>query len=288
MTFSTRLTDRAVIELGGGDVRSFLDRLVTSAVPEAGEACHSALLTPQGKVLFEFLLVGTDEGFLIDVCADAAEDLAKRLAFYRLRADVSIADRSGDIGVAAASDRPAVGDAVLVFADPRDPGLGWRVIGPTGDLASFPDAQDGYEAARIERAMPELGADFSSGDVFPHDIGLDQTGGVAFTKGCFVGQEVVSRMQHRGTARRRPVRVVGDTDLSSGAEITGNNAPVGTIASAMGRTGIAIARLDRAADAAQDGSTLAAGNVTVTLLRPHWASYDWPTGLSGPTEEDAA
>lgn len=287
MTFSTRLEARAVIGLSGPEATHFLERLVTSALPEPGRATFAALLTPQGKILFDFFLVALEDGYLIDVGADQADGLIKRLTFYRLRANVIIADRRGELGVAAMANPRRIEGAVA-FADPRDDGLGIRVIAPEAGLGDIESAPETYEAARIARGMPEGGIDYAFGDAFPHDAGLDQTGGVDFGKGCFVGQEVVSRMQHRGTARRRPVIVkAAGATLTPGAAITGGGPPIGTLTSVTGRTGIAIVRLDRAGDAATAGTAIRAGDISVTLTRPPWADYAWPAALAANDGEAA-
>ncbi len=209
------LKDRGVIAVGGEEAASFLQGLLTNDVErlEEGEARYAGLLSPQGKILFDMLVVrapsGSDAAFLIDCAAEQAADLARRLGFYKLRSKVSIADQSGARAVVAywgeEPDEPP--DSVL-YADPRDPRLGWRAILPRDKAVAIGDEHaPTYEALRIGAGVPKGGADFIYGDAFPHDANFDLLHGVDFDKGCYVGQEVVSRMKHRGTARKRVARV---------------------------------------------------------------------------------
>lgn len=277
------LPDRAVAELGGEEAFGFLQNIVTGNVEAArdGGAVHTALLTPQGKILFDFMLVGRDEGFLIDAPRGMMGDLIKRLTFYKLRAKVDIADRSGDYAVFAAwgGEPQADGDTV-VYADPRLPALGWRVIVPasadTAGLGCEHVEEADYHAHRIALGVPEGGRDYAYGDTFPHEADLDQLGAVDFAKGCFVGQEVVARMQHRGTARKRIVPVAGEGELAQGAEIRGGGPAIGALGSVAGNAGLATVRLDRAEKAHQEGKALEAGGVPVRLLQPGWASFTVP------------
>jgi folate-binding protein YgfZ len=284
------LPDRAVAELGGEDVFGFLQNIVTGNVEAArgGGAIHTALLTPQGKILFDFLLVGRDEGFLIDAPRAMMGDVIKRLTFYKLRAKVDITDRSGDYTVCAAwGGEPRADSDAVVYTDPRLPALGCRVIAPAGaDIAGFGcerASEADYHAHRIALGVPEGGLDSAYGDTFPHEADLDQLGGVDFAKGCFVGQEVVARMEHRGTARKRIVPVTGEGALTQGAEIRGGGPAIGTLGSVAGSTALATIRLDRAEKAYQEGKALEAGGVPVRLIQPGWASFTVPGA-----REDAA
>src|ERR1700744_2112923 len=204
------LEDRGVISVSGADATGFLQGLLTNDVErlQPGEARYAALLTPQGKILFDMVIVraleGDEPSYLIDCAAAQTADLAKRLGFYKLRAKVAIADLSADRAVAAFwGDEPASVDG-LVYADPRDPRLGSRAILPRPIAASVGTEHVGeYEGLRIAVGAPKGGLDFAYADAFPHDANFDLLHGVDFDKGCYVGQEVVSRMKHRGTARKR-------------------------------------------------------------------------------------
>ncbi|MCG8561545.1 MAG: folate-binding protein YgfZ [Hyphomicrobiales bacterium] len=275
------LTDRGVIRVAGPDAPGFLQGLVTNDVEQATDsgAVYTGLLTPQGKILFDFFLVREGDGFLLDCARPVVADLVKRLTFYKLRAAVDLADESGERTVLAAwNGVPAAGDGWVVFADPRVAALGHRLIVPAGANADATATEAEYHAHRIALGVPEGGRDYAFGDTFPHEAGFDQLGGVDFDKGCFVGQEVVSRMEHRGTARKRVVPIEGAGTLDAGAEITADGAPIGTVGSVADARALALVRLDRAEKALANGKTLDAGGVQVSLRQPDWASFDVPGG----------
>ena len=260
-----RLPARAVIAVQGPDAGHFLQNLLTADVEhlKPGSATYAALLSPQGKILFDMLVVRAEDGFLIDCAKSMAAGLVQRLSMYKLRAKVEIALRP-DLSVSV-SPTAAAG----FYADPRTPEIGWRGIGP----AAGPEAQ-GYDAARIALGLADSEADIGSGEVFPHEANLDQLGGVNFRKGCYVGQEVVSRMEHRGTARSRILPVTLDGEAPpKGTEIRAGEKQVGTLLSSSGNLALALLRLDRLAEA---GEPLRAGGVTVTVRKPQWARYDVP------------
>ena len=234
-----------------------------SAAIRGGAAGYGGLLTPQGKILFDFIVFRDGERFLFDLPGSAVADFLKRLGFYRLRANVEIIDLSASHRVAAAwgGDQPP-GIKGIVAADPRLPALGYRMIVPGEEAiaaAGYAQADEAdYDEHRIGLGIPEGGVDFAYGDTFPHDADMDQLHGVAFDKGCYVGQEVVSRMEHRGTARRRIVHVRAASPIPpAGAEITASDKPVGTIASSADHAGLALVRLDRVRDAVDAGVPLA-------------------------------
>jgi tRNA-modifying protein YgfZ len=271
---SASLEDRGVVSVSGPDATVFLQGLLTNDVERLtpGEARYAALLTPQGKILFDMIVVRAPDAdgaiFLLDCGAAQAADLAKRLGFYKLRAKVAIADESAGRAVAAFwGDEPASVDGGVVYADPRDPRLGWRAIlpRPVASAIGSEHAND-YEELRIGAGAPKGGVDFAYGDVFPHDADLDLLHGVDFDKGCYVGQEVVSRMKHRGTARRRIVRVkLAGPPPAPGTPVVDRDLPVGALGSSSGREALALLRLDRAEDASAAGRTLSAGGVELAL-----------------------
>ncbi len=164
----------------------------------------------------------------------------------------------------------------LAFADPRNDALGWRILVPeelkqkVADLigAELVDSAV-YEAHRIRSGAPRGGLDFMYGDAFPHETNMDRLHGVDFDKGCYVGQEVVSRMQHRGTARTRTVRVVlEDLSPEPGATILAGDKAVGTMGSTAAGNGLALVRIDRVADALEAGLPLTAGGLGIRLADP--------------------
>jgi len=276
------LPDRGVVKVSGGDARDFLNGLVTTDVALLGPGLgrFGALLTPQGKITADFLITeapsGHGGGFLIDCPRALAQGLADKLGFYKLRAKVAIENLSESLGVLAAWDgHPAV-KPDLAFADPRNASLGWRILvaeelaQKVADLigAELVDSA-AYDAHRIASGVPRGGLDFMYGDAFPHETNMDRLHGIDFEKGCYVGQEVVSRMQHRGTARTRIVRMILDgPSPEPGVAVLAGDKPAGTMGSAAGHNGLALIRIDRAADALAAGMPLTAGGLGMRIADP--------------------
>jgi folate-binding protein YgfZ len=278
------LPRRTAVAVDGPEAEKFLDGLVTNDVAgiAAGDAGYGALLTPQGKILFDFIVFRRDDGFTFDVPKSAVAEFIKRLGFYKLRAKVDIADLSATHRIAAAwgGDQPPAIDG-LVAPDPRQKALGFRlVIGGNRPIVAAgyrPASQADYDAHRITLGVPEGDVDFAYGELFPHDVDMDQLGGVAFDKGCYVGQEVVSRMEHRGTARRRIVHVRAASPIPpAGAEIRAGDTPIGVIATSARQAGLALVRLDRAHEAIKAQIPLLARGMPVEIDIPEWAHFDWP------------
>jgi folate-binding protein YgfZ len=276
------LPDRGVVKVSGADARDFLNGLVTTDVTllRPGLGRFGALLTPQGKITTDFLITeassGHGGGLLIDCPRALAQGLADKLGFYKLRAKVAVENLSDSLGVLAVWDGEPAIKPDLAFADPRNTALGWRILVPeelaqkVADLigAELVDSS-AYEAHRIASGIPRGGLDFMYGDAFPHETNMDRLHGVDFDKGCYVGQEVVSRMQHRGTARTRTVRVILEgSSPEPGTAILAGDKPVGTMGSTSGQNGLALIRTDRAADALDAGTALTSGGLGLRLAEP--------------------
>jgi tRNA-modifying protein YgfZ len=266
--FLTALPGRTVIAITGPDARSFLQRVITRG-PDGlapGGAMFSALLTPQGKVLADFILFDDGEGgLLIDAPASEAEGLLKRVSLYRLRAQAQITLRD-DLGVAAARGE---GEAELrtvalaAAADPRHAALGLRAIVPAGG----PVDDAGYDAARIAAILPEFGRDYGPAEAFSTDINHDLMSGIDYRKGCFVGQEVASRMHRKGGVRKRTVRLEFDGPAPlAGAAVSAGGTPLGAVSSASGQQALALIRVDRLEAAA--GETILAGDAPARITLP--------------------
>ncbi|MEH3116100.1 MAG: folate-binding protein YgfZ [Methylorubrum populi] len=272
------LPDRAVVAVSGPDALPFLQGILTCNVetlPE-GEARLGALLTPQGKIQFDFLVSRAGDGFRLDVAAERVADLVKRLGLYRLRAKVSVA-ADPTPGVAAAWAGAETMAETTRVRDGRLPALGERLYVSQGAFSA--DAtEDAYHAHRIGLGVPEGGRDFAFGDAFPHEALMDQLGGVDFRKGCYVGQEVVSRMQHRGTARTRILPLVyrDGPAPEPGTEVTAGARSLGTTGSAAGNRGLATIRLDRLGDALAAGEPVRAGGAVAGVGKPDFASFAVP------------
>ena len=276
------LPDRGVVKVSGADARDFLNGLVTTDVTllQPGLGRFGALLTPQGKIVVDFLITeapsGHGGGFLIDCPRALAQTLADKLGFYKLRAKVVVENLSESLGVLAVWDGDPGIKPDLAFADPRNEKLGWRILIPP-ELAPKAASLVGadlvecavYEAHRIACGAPRGGIDFMYGDAFPHETNMDRLHGVDFDKGCYVGQEVVSRMQHRGTARTRTVRLIlEEAPPEAGVAIVAGDKPLGTMGSSAGGMGLGLLRIDRAADALDAGVPLTAGGIAVRLADP--------------------
>jgi tRNA-modifying protein YgfZ len=291
------LPDRGIVKVAGAAARTFLNGLLTADIDKASadRTVFAALLTPQGKILVDFIVVehATDEpaaadagGFLLDCPQDLAAMLVQKLAFYRLRSKVTIDDLSATHGVLALWDASRA-PPKPACPDPRLAALGYRAIVARASAtttaaelgAGLVDASE-YEAHRIALGIPRGGIDFPYGDTFPHEADMDQLAGVDFTKGCYVGQEVVSRMQHRGTARTRIVMVAyAGPAPASGTPIVAGDKTIGRLGSTTADRGLAFVRLDRLADALGTGTPLTAAGVPLTAVKPDWARFEWPGPL---------
>ena len=264
---SLHLKDRAIIALEGGEAREFLQGLITNDVGliAPGQGLYAALLTPQGKILFDFLVAEGDGALLLDCAADHAEGLLKRLTMYRLRAKIGIALRPQLSVYAGLSGRPA--ERAVSFPDPRFAALGLRSIGAVAEMPDFLEGPAAYLAERVALAVPE-GGDFGSDKIFALDAGLDELHAVAFDKGCYVGQELTARMKHRGTARKRILIVRAEKPLPpAGTTIISDALEIGEIVSVYGSEGFAVTRLDRLEEAK---GSLTADTTPVTITRPAW------------------
>lgn len=292
------LPDRGVVTVNGPDAQKFLQGVITNdmALIDTQQALYAGLLSPQGKILFDFLIVPSAEGFCLETARAKTAELAQRLKMYKLRADVEINDASADYTVAAIwggayAPRPASdeGPAPIRFADPRLPELGFRELTTLrtdwalGGGEAESATQDDYHAHRIALGVPEGGRDFGYGEAFPHEALFDQLHGVSFSKGCYVGQEVVSRMHNRGTARRRIVPVTAEGPLpESGTAISAAGVEIGRLGSKAGQRALAEIRLDRAAEFQDKGEPLRAGDAVVTIALAPWATFTLqdPSGAS--------
>ena len=272
----------------GEDAEKLLQGVVTNDMDllAAQPAIHAALLTPQGKILFDFFVVKAGDGFLLE--DGARQGRRPRQAPRRSTSCAprsTIADASDDYRVlalwgdaaaqlrrddAAPSRSPIRGCAALGIAHPGRGAVRGDIAAATNGVEAR--AED-YHAHRIALGVPEGGKDYALGDTFPHEADLDQLDGVSFSKGCFVGQEVVSRMQNRATVRKRVVPIEGEAPLACRAPRSRPaRRPSARVGSVAGRQALALVRLDRAAEAKAKGAGLTAGGVAITLRKPDWAT----------------
>ena len=264
------LTDRGLITVQGTDAQKFLQDLVTADVDllANGQAAFGGLLTPQGKILFDFLMIREEGGYLIDCLKEMREELIKRLNFYRLRAKVTISADERQISAVLE------GSAEGAVSDPRPGAMGARLYG--APLAANCALED-YHRRRIGEGLAEAGHDFGSGEIFPHEANFDEIGAVSFQKGCFVGQEVVSRMEHRATARSRiaPCRAEGRLP-AKGTPVEADQKVIGKVCSGLGDRLLALLRLDRLEEAAKKNLAVTAAGSRLIPMKPIWARYTVP------------
>jgi folate-binding protein YgfZ len=272
MTKAILLDDRGIIEISGEDAGKFLHNLVTNDVAslKPGEARFAALLTPQGKILFDFLVFAAGgDRYLIDCPLDLAADLQKRLNIYKLRSKLTVTNRSDAFEAIAFPDSheaPTV-DAVAIAADPRGP-LGFRAIAEKGRVPTSNERRD-YEALRIHAGVPLGGVDFAYGGAFPHEANMDLLSGIDFKKGCYVGQEVVSRMKHRGLVRKRVAKYRAQGGAPApGEAIRAGGVEIGVTGSRLEEEGLAMIRLDRLDDALASGATPEAAGTDLSFEAP--------------------
>lgn len=262
--------DRAVFPISGPEAAHFLDNLLTQNVERlrTAPAIYAGLLTPQGKVAFDFILWRDGDGYLVDVARERAAALIQRLILHRLRAKVEI----GPVDETRAAWAGPQGAA----PDPRLPALGARWIGAREMVLSAEPAA--YRAHRIALGVPDIVYDGAEAESFALEALFEELNGVDFHKGCFVGQENVSRMKRRATTRRKYCPIVFEgAPPAFGALIQAGPAELGSVRHGVNGRALALLRLDRAAEAAAKGVALAAEGKTVKLDPPAW--------LIQPTQE---
>jgi folate-binding protein YgfZ len=284
------LPERGVVKVAGEDARKFLNGLLTADIEKVApeRPAFAALLTPQGKIMVDMIVAENPAadggGYFLDVPRALAPTLVQRLNFYKLRAKVIVEDLSEVLGVMAVWDGTGTSDYGLSYADPRIAALGSRCMLPphlipdaAADLgAALAEASD-YDAHRIALGAPRGGLDFLYGDAFPHESDMDQLNGVDFQKGCYVGQEVVSRVEHRGTARKRVVPVTfEDFAPEAGVRVMVGDVEAGVMGSSARGRGLAMLHLGRIGDALAAGQPIISGGIALTPVKPDWARFGWP------------
>ena len=288
------LDQRAVIEVGGEDRRSFLQGLVSNDMNKVApdRAVHAAFLTPQGKFLFDLFVVERGDVFLLETEAGRAEEFRKKLSMYKLRAKVTIAladnvavfavmgDGAADaLGVAVAAGSAEEFAGGVAFVDPRLADIGLRALlsvdgGPrvleANDFA--PAGFAVWDEARIRLGLPDGSRDLAVDKSLLLENGFDELNGVDFQKGCYMGQELTARTKYRGLVRKRlmPVEINGPTP-EAGTEIKLGEAEAGEMRSSCGSVGLAMIRLDQFR--VSGGVGLTCGSATLAAVKPSWAVF---------------
>ena len=273
------LDDRALITFDGPDATHLLHNVVTCNIEKLapGIAQSCALLTPQGKVMFDFLVHRISGNvYAIDIAKDYAEAFVQRMKMFRLRSKVEIVESSESlVMISWDEDSTASSDALR---DTRFAGTAvYRSYTEDGTV----DDRTNWDALRVENGVAESGFDYELGDAFPHDVSLDQNGGIDFKKGCYIGQEVVSRMHHRKSARKRILIAKTETDFGAEEQLTADGRAVGTLGTKIGQHALALCRIDRVKEAMDGAVDIHAGDAPVTFSIPPSVSYDWPAAESG-------
>ncbi|MEM8947998.1 MAG: folate-binding protein [Pseudomonadota bacterium] len=293
------LLNRSVLAVSGEEAKTFLQGLISNDIEKAkpDQAIYAALLTPQGKCLFDFFIVESeaDGRLLLDVEAERALALAQRLTMYKLRAKVDIADVSADFGVAALLGASVCDDAELrdvtgaartlkggvVFVDPRLSALGARAIMPKDVMTSSLEAlgfraggEDDYERVRFAAGVPEGAIEFGVDKSPLLELGFEELRGVDFEKGCFVGQELTARMKYRGLVRKRlmPVTFEGSAP-KPGTAVKAGSRDIGDLRSVGEHGGFAVLRLDKLKESIERGETLSADDVRLAPIKPDWVNF---------------
>ena len=264
------LPDRAIVAVAGEDAESLLNRLVTKSVlgMRGNDARYAALLSPQGKLLFDFLVYRRPDGFWLDVPAGQAAELARKLTMFKLRAVVTIA-LEPELAVAASWGGVLMEAPGPAFRDPRHDRLGYRIVAAPDRLSWMERDTGAYETHRVALGVPRGGVDWPYGDTFVHDANLDLLHGVDFDKGSYVGQEVVSRVHHRNSARKRVVKLhFYGTVPEAGAPLVAGDTVLGAVTSLAGDEGLAAARIDRLAEAEASKVPVTAGETLVGITLP--------------------
>lgn len=276
---------RALITVKGAQAAEFLNSIITADISALAEAelRPAALLAPQGKILFDFLIAPLSPaqggGFQLDIKADLAEAFCRRLSLYTLRRQVEIS--APQPVMAAASDR----ESKTAWRDSRFPAASplWRSYSAaSGQNEQKPADLTAWDSLRIAHCLPEGGRDFILGDTFPHDVNYDALGAVSFGKGCYIGQEIVARMQHKTIIRKRLVKIEADEALpAAGAEIIKAGKPIGRLGTVCGKRGLALIRLDRLMETE---GIAAAANIALRFAPPPYL----PQLLTPPAAEKEA
>ncbi|MEX0969363.1 MAG: folate-binding protein [Paracoccaceae bacterium] len=230
-------TGSAVLAVRGADAESFLQGLITNDAKADG-AFYAAILSPQGKFLFDFIALRDGEGFLLEVAAHDVQALLMRLSMYKLRAQVSV--EASDLVVLRGHGAPRHGG----FTDPRHHAMGWHAFAPAGGFPSLPDGY--FDAARVENLVPQAGAELQSNESYILEMGFERLNGVSFKKGCYVGQEVTARMKHKTELRKGLVRLKLEGAAPVGADITRNGRVIGKVFTQAGGYALAYLRHDMA------------------------------------------
>ncbi|WP_375606301.1 MULTISPECIES: YgfZ/GcvT domain-containing protein [unclassified Bartonella] len=272
------LKNRAIIQITGEEATDFLQSLITTDVKKINpqEIFPGALLSPQGKVLADFLIGKKEDGYLIDIIMPLADILYKRLLLYKLRKKIEITQPFQEVVTVSWKNESDTLNFDSSFVDKRFPEKEKiiRIYGKTSFLAS--EYHNMWNQLRIRYAIAESGQDYEVGKVFPHDINYDQINGLAFNKGCYIGQEVVSRMHHRQAARRRILIVKGQHELSPQSSIEAGTKVFGSLGTCVDNEALALLRIDHVKDAMDHNIPFTVKNIPITISIAENMNFTFP------------
>jgi hypothetical protein len=292
----TELPTRGVIEIAGEDRVPFLQGLVSNDVTKAtaARAIYAALLTAQGRYLFDFFVIARGDAFYLDAEASRLAELQRRLSIYKLRAKVGLSDASARFAVAAAwgdgtphaLDLSGSGAARefaggVAYLDPRLEALGARFLLPRAQSdAPLGAGFAASDAASYDRHRLALGVPDGTRDLVPEkallmESGFDELNGIDWQKGCYMGQELTARMKHRALVKKRllPVAIEGAAP-APGTAILQDGSDAGEMLSAQGGRGLALLRLDAVEAAQKNGADFKAGAARIRPQKPGWMRSD--------------
>lgn len=285
------LTDRAVVSITGEDASSFLQGLVTNDIEKATpeHTVFAALLSPQGKFLFDFFIAKTPDGYVLDTESARRDELIKKLGMYKLRAKVNVEptdhkviallNESAHTALGFSDETGAtkkIGD-MIAYVDPRWLPMGVRMIAPanvTQDFLPIPTLEaelENYERVRLLHGIPESSKDAIFDRTIVLENGYDALGGIDYKKGCYVGQEVIARTTHRGVVRKKIFHVSADSNLPAfGTEIIAGDIPLGEMRSSCGHVGVALIRTEDWQQAIEQGKPATSAGIPLVITAPEW------------------
>ncbi|BBL53566.1 aminomethyltransferase [Bartonella quintana] len=269
---------RKVIKVTGEEATDFLQSLITTDVTKIApqEIFPGALLSPQGKVLADFLIGKRDDDYLIDIVASLADIFYKRLLFYKLRKKVEISQPFQELVTISWNNESNNFNFDSSFIDKRFPQKE-KIVRTYGEIPfSAPDYNKNWNRLRIRYTIAESGQDYEIGKIFPHDINYDQISGLSFNKGCYIGQEIVSRMHHRHTARRRVLIVKSQHELTSKSTVEAGTKVLGHLGTCAANEALALMRIDHVKDAMNNNITFTVENTPVTISIAENMNFTFP------------
>ena len=259
--------NRTIIRLSGNDAEKLLNSCL-SVEFKTGEKnpLWWALLSAQGKILAEGIGAYFDGSFYLDIDKSNKQAFLQKMKLYKMRSNVEIEDLENSHVLCWAKTKQEIG---VNLKDPRDEALGFHVIVEKEQAGELGNETE-FTLARIKTGIAQIAQDFAADKYFPHDLGMDLLNGVDFSKGCYIGQEIVSRMQYKGAKRKR-ILVVSNINGKKGDNLLVNEKAIGMIGEVKNGQAIAIVRLDKITQ--KDNSKI--NNQPVQLALPKWANYDF-------------